>query len=102
MDFNIHIFSGEPAVIDAAGNVDVEVSFADGTRYAATFFALENIRHLMDGYKETGECGYGLYFYASDMIIVDVLSKDVIEKTIIDLIEEDDSLPFPFLKLRND
>lgn len=102
MHFKIHIYANEPAVIAADGNVDVEVLFADGTRYAATFFALANIRYLMTRYKETGECGHGLYFFASNMIIVDVLSKDVIEKTITDLIEEGDFLSSPFLKLSND
>lgn len=67
-------------------NVDVEVELDDGRRFCATFFTLENIRRLFAKNKTTGECHSGLYFWATDMIIVEVLTLDTIEKTVKDLL----------------
>ena len=66
-------------------NVDVFVYFADGRKYVATFFTLANIRSLMRKDRDTGECAAGLYFWASDMLIVERLDRETIERTIADL-----------------
>lgn len=68
-------------------NVDVEIELENGDRYCATFFTLSNIKTLFLKNKESGECEKGLYLWASDMIIVDVLSKQVIHNTIEGLLE---------------
>ena len=70
----------------ADDNVDVFVDFANGTRYTATFFTLENVRTLMERYRETGECAHGLYSWASHMIIVERLTKAHVERTVADLL----------------
>lgn len=68
-------------------NIDIKVYFADGRSYSATLFTLKNIRSLMKRYKDTGECLSGLYFYAADMVIVERLTIEVIERVVDGLIE---------------
>jgi hypothetical protein len=68
-------------------NVDVLVDFVTGERYTATFFTLENLRALMDQYRESGECANGLYVWATHMIVIDHLTKANVERAVQDLIE---------------
>lgn len=67
-------------------NVDVEVRFPSGERFAATFFTLANIDRLMDAWSRTGECRGGLFFWADRPIVVRRLTSDVICETIAGLI----------------
>ena len=71
-------------------NVDVNVYFDEGPSYSATFFTLKNIQALMERYKSTRECLSGLYFYSSDLIIVERLTIENIEQTVSDLIDNDE------------
>jgi hypothetical protein len=64
------------------GNVDVEVKLADGRRFALTFFTLANITQLMDRWGTTGECRNGLYFWASDAVVVRTLTRETIADTV--------------------
>lgn len=68
-------------------NVDVEVTFSDGSRFVATFFTLANIASLLKQYEQSGECLNGTYFWASDMVIVRELTREAISQTIDDLIQ---------------
>jgi hypothetical protein len=78
-----------PQVWDpATDNVDVEVTLADGRRFGATFFTLENISRLFDKNRETGECNGGAYFWSADMIIVQALTSDVIHETVRSLLAD--------------
>jgi hypothetical protein len=67
-------------------NVDVVVSLESGRSFAATFFTLENIASLMRGYRDTGECLRGQYFWAKDIIVVEELSEEVIAAVVDDLL----------------
>ena len=67
-------------------NVDVEVAFETGEHFVATFFTVENIKSQLRKYQRTGECRNGLYMWATDMIIVQELTRDVIAQTVDDLI----------------
>jgi hypothetical protein len=67
-------------------NVDVWVEFTNGQKFTATFFTLSNIKELMEKFKKTQECKSGLYFYASNMIIVQEVTMRIINETIEDLI----------------
>lgn len=67
-------------------NIDVEVVFESGALYVATFFTPENIRGLMEKNRRTGECLGGLYLWASDMIIVERLTRDVVSRAVADLL----------------
>jgi hypothetical protein len=69
-------------------NSDVIVTFTDGQRYVATFFTYDNIKTLTEKNKRTGEQLNGTYFWASDMILVDSVDRDTIEKVIGELIKE--------------
>jgi len=79
---------GEDEIDRVEGNVDVNVYFSDGRKYAATFFTLSNLHSLMEKDRSTGECAGGLYFWASDMIIVEQLDREIIEKTVASLLAQ--------------
>ncbi|HKO57800.1 MAG TPA: hypothetical protein VJ276_18170 [Thermoanaerobaculia bacterium] len=67
-------------------NVDVFVYFADGKKkYVATFFTVSNIQSVMRKDRGTGECAGGLYFWASNMIVVERLDRETVERTVADL-----------------
>ncbi|MCA1596950.1 MAG: hypothetical protein LC772_11075 [Chloroflexi bacterium] len=89
-EYEILVLVGEDGLDGDNHNFDVEVRFADGSRHTATFFTLRNIQLLMDRHKETGECASGLYFYTTDMIIVEKLTLAAIVETVRDLIAEGD------------
>jgi hypothetical protein len=67
------------------GNVDVFVYFADGSKYAATFFTLENPRELFLKNHQTGECASGKYLWAANMIIVERIDDETIQTAVADL-----------------
>jgi hypothetical protein len=71
-------------------NSDVIVTFADGERWVATFFSYQNILSLAETYRETGECLGGKYFVATDMILVDEVSRERIEEVVADLLAQND------------
>ena len=52
-----------------------------------TFFTLRNIEQVLSRYKESGECLFGKYFWAKDLIIVESLDFEVIRKVVWDLVE---------------
>ena len=55
-----------------------------------SFFTLQNIETLMKDYKKTGECANGLYFWASNMMIVQELTEQTICETIDNLLAEEE------------
>ncbi len=68
-------------------NSDVIVTFADDQNFVATFFTYDNIATLTKKNKQTGENLSGLYFWASDMILIERIDRINIEKVINELIE---------------
>lgn len=86
--YSIHVHPGLDGVDPADDNVDVEVRFEDGPRYATTFFTLNNLRSLFAKNERTGECKNGLYLWASDMVILKELSEVSISETVANLIAE--------------
>ena len=89
-DYELTIYRGIPPLDSNNDNVDVEVTFPNGESYSAVFFTLQNIETLMKRYQKTGECADGLYFWASDMVIVQQLSDKIICATIDKLLAEDE------------
>jgi hypothetical protein len=85
--YSVEILHLVASPLTDADNVDVVVTLESGERFSATFFTLKNIELLLRRYRETGECGGGLYFYTTDMIIVECLTADVIRKSVSDLVE---------------
>jgi len=72
------------------GNVDVFVRFRDGREYVATFFTLENLRVLMEGYRKTGENANGSYVWSTQMIVVEALAMDIVDRAVRDLLSSGD------------
>jgi hypothetical protein len=71
-------------------NIDVEITLSDDRKYWATFFAISNIRTLMNKNRITGECAGGIYLWSANMIILENLESKTIERTIAGLIEDDE------------
>ena len=71
-------------------NTDVVVTWQDGRRWIASFFSYKNIATLMGKNKRTGECRSGAYFWASDMLLIDRVSRQRIEEVIDHLIKEEE------------
>jgi hypothetical protein len=80
--------SGELDPLD--DNSDVMVTRQDGSRWVATFFTYQYIHSLVESYRKTGECLGGKYFWATDLILIDEISRKSIEAVIQDLMETDD------------
>ncbi|MGN6713199.1 hypothetical protein [Anaerocolumna jejuensis] len=70
-------------------NTDVIVEFDNKKRWVASFFTYSNISELVEKNKITGECLNGKYFWASDMILVDEVSRERIQEVIESFINED-------------
>ena len=68
-------------------NSDVIVTLENGNSWIATFFSYKNIQSLAQRDRTTGDCLHGNYFWASDMILVDEVSRSRIEEVIEHLIE---------------
>ncbi len=69
-------------------NSDVIVTFADDQKFVATFFTYENVITLTKKNRQSGENLSGLYFWASDMILIESLERINIEKVITELIKK--------------
>ena len=71
-------------------NSDVIITFSDESRYVASFFTFENIEHLRQKNKRTGEFLNGKFFWASDLILVERIKREEIEQIIEHLIAENE------------
>jgi hypothetical protein len=69
-------------------NSDVIVSFEKNGEWVATFFTYDNVRTLAKRNQDSGDCLSGSYFWASDMILVDVLTRERVEEVVAHLISE--------------
>jgi len=67
-------------------NSDVIVTWADGSRWGASFFSYKHIQTLREKNQRTSECLSGAYFWASNMLLIDRLSRQRIEEVIAHLI----------------
>ena len=85
-NYKIFLLTDEEYLDPDDDNVDVEVVFDSGKRYAATLFTLSNIQRIMNSYQSSGECNRGIYFWTKDMVIVQKLNRSIIKNTISNLI----------------
>jgi len=83
----VTVFSAEPLDDVTDDNVDIEVQLADGSRWAATVFTVDNLRSLMQKWRSTGERS-GLYVWAPDMIVVERLSDRCLRDLVDELVAE--------------
>ena len=70
-------------------NMDVIFTLSDGTKWIASFFTYRNILSLARKNKETGECLNGLYFCAADMILIEKLTKDNIQRVLDEILKKE-------------
>ncbi|MFC9601006.1 hypothetical protein ACFTQL_24670 [Peribacillus butanolivorans] len=63
-------------------NTEVKVTLSDRSVWMATFFTYKNIQTLREKNETTGECMNGIYFQASDMVLIDIASRDRIVEVI--------------------
>ena len=89
-NYQLTIYKGITPLDPNNDNVDVQVTFPNGESFSAVFFTLQNINTLMKQYKKTGECANGLYFWTSDMMIVQELTEQTICETIDNLLAEEE------------
>ena len=89
-DYQLTIYSGIAPLDPNNDNVDVQVTFPNGESFSAVLFTLQNIDTLMKKYKKTGECADGLYFWASNMMIVQELTEQTLCETIDNLLAEEE------------
>lgn len=94
-DRNKHIWieaeewaEGEWNVEDS--NIDVIVTFSDRSKWIASFFTYKNIQTLREKNAKTGECMNGAYLWASDMVLIDIASRERIYEVIDYHIENDE------------
>lgn len=71
-------------------NTDVIVTFDNNERWVASFFTYSNIGKLTKKNQKSGECLNGKYFWSSDMLLIDEVSRKNIEKVIEHLIRENE------------
>jgi hypothetical protein len=67
-------------------NIDVSITLPNGRKYVATFITVQNVRTLMNKWKETGEYN-GKYFWCPDMFIIESLDRDTIEHSILEVLK---------------
>lgn len=67
--------------------VDVVVTRADGSRWAATVCSFRHVQALTAKWSTSGECLGGRYFWAKNLILVTDTSRSTIEETMFDLIK---------------
>ncbi|MEK3805450.1 hypothetical protein MHB63_02465 [Bacillus sp. FSL H8-0547] len=71
-------------------NLDVIVTLSDDSKWTATFFTYKNIQSLREKNNKSGECLHGAYLWGSNMILIDIASRERICKVILDLIERNE------------
>ncbi len=86
--YQLTIYHGIDPLDPDNDNVDVHVTFPNGDSFSAVFFTLQNIETLMKDYRKTGECANGLYFWTSDMLIVQKLTEQAICETVDSLLAD--------------
>ncbi len=69
-------------------NTNVIVTLEDGSRWAVAFFTYANIHSIVEEYKSTGECLHGKYFWDSDIVLVDEISRARIHEVVAHLLME--------------
>jgi hypothetical protein len=69
---------------------DATITLPDGSRRYATFMTLQAIQQVMDGHRESGECGNGTYFWAADLIVIRRPGIPAMIETVADLIATDE------------
>jgi hypothetical protein len=57
-------------------STDVVVKFDKGSEWVATFITYKNISSISKKNEQTGECLNGMYFWASNLILINTISRN--------------------------
>lgn len=68
-------------------NSDVIVTLENGSRWAATFVTYRNVATLTLKNRRTGECLSGQYLAVSHLILVEKLSRPLVEAVVKDVLQ---------------
>jgi hypothetical protein len=68
-------------------NIDLIIRIDDGRVYRATFFTVDNVKTLLNQWRSSGEYGDAVYLGGDDMVIVESISRELLEKVIAGMIE---------------
>jgi len=85
---------GEWTPID--DNTNVIVTLDDDSEWVATFFTYTNINTLTKKNKLTGECLSGKFFSASEMVLIDKVTRSRIKEVVTYLVNDK---PLEFLSI---
>lgn len=69
------------------GNTDVIVTLEDHSRWMATFVSYKNVETLVRWSRESGEDLPGKFLWVADMVLIDEISRDSIEKVVQHLVD---------------
>ena len=75
-------------------NSDVQFRLSDGTEWIATFFTYRNISTICERNKVTDNCLGGLYFCATDMILIERLNRESVLLVIEQMMKDDEISAF--------
>ena len=67
---------------------DVLVTLPDGSRWIATFVAYDHVPTLVQRNRESGECLAGTYLWATDLVLVQEITRATIEAVVADLVRD--------------
>lgn len=68
-------------------NLDVFVTYQN-KQYVGSFFTYKNIESLIAKNKEWGECLNGRYFWASDMILIEEITPELVREVVVEMIND--------------
>jgi len=77
---------------EANDDEEVCITLEDGRQLYCWFFTLGKIKTIMMRHRLSGESNKGTYFWATNMIIIDEISKDLMESTLKKLIDEEQDI----------
>lgn len=67
---------------------DVVVTLAAGDRWIASFVAYGHVATLVQRNRESGECLGGRYLWATDLVLVEDISRPTVEAVVADLLRD--------------
>ena len=101
-EYTIHVFVTDDQIIDAENDwIDVEIALSNGEHYYPSFFTIKRIQEILEHDKIEGDNLNGLYFWATDQIIIESMSIENILKT-IEHLYKDNKLQWMFCNTRDD
>lgn len=71
-------------------NSDVVFELSDNSKWVATFFTYKNIETLRKKNQLTGECLNGIYFCATDMVLISEISETVVKSVLQEMLAHDE------------